>query len=70
MRRLEARGPVTGRLARTPGVRALLSCTHRYPDGSAALGPCHQRAKGTTPGYKAAGWFSQCQSWCKRYVPC
>lgn len=65
MRKLEARGPVTGRLARTPGFRALVRCLHVN-----GFGPRHWHEKGTVPGYKGSGYFCQCLSWCKACVPC
>lgn len=48
-----------------PTAQAAIQCIHP----SSSLGPCVYRQKGTTPGYKGAGWFTYCSN-CGAYLPC
>lgn len=47
----------------------MVRCLHTV-NGVNAWGPCRWRAKGTTPGYKEAGYYSRCGSYCGAYKPC
>lgn len=48
-----------------PGeAQVAMTCHH-----GAGFGPRHWHAKGTVPGYKGAGYFRQCLSWCRACLP-
>jgi hypothetical protein len=52
-----------------PTVQASYTCLHTV-NGVPSFGPRHWHSKGAVPGYKSAGYFCQCLSWCRQCIPC